>query len=97
MYAHIFATSIQTGVFPFFPLIWEREGPIARGTWEGEGTQVPVKRARHPLIFPAQVRATGPFFSQGRREEGKSRPRKMCDSLSPCKWGRKASIYELWY
>ncbi len=29
MYAHIFSTTLQTGVFPFFPLIWEREGPIA--------------------------------------------------------------------
>ena len=29
MYANIFATTIQTGGFPFYPLIWEREGLIA--------------------------------------------------------------------
>ena len=44
--------------------------------WEGEGTPEPVNRARYPLIFPSQGRATGPFFSQGRRKEGKSSPQK---------------------
>ncbi len=51
--------------------------------WEGEGTPVSIVWLRCPLIFPSQERATGSFFSQGRRKEGKSRPRKMCDSLSP--------------
>ena len=54
---------------------------LGRGTgplplqWEGVGTQVPVNWLRCPLIFPSQERATGPFFSQGRREEGKSSKR----------------------
>ena len=67
--------------FLFSLLFGRGRGPLPL-QWEGEGIPEPVNQARYPLIFPSQTRATGPFFSQGRREEGKLRPRKMCDSFS---------------
>ena len=63
-----FSLERQIAALASFPLPWEREVPLPL-QWEGEGTPAPIVWHLYPLIFPSQGRATGPFFSQGRREE----------------------------